>query len=296
MKVISIRQPWASLIVEGYKEFEFRNWKTKYRGEILIHASLAVEKDNMKAFSKLNLECPTGVIIGKAVLVDCIEVSEKFESNLIKSNNLVYGRSKGRGGFAWKLSSAEKIETIQATGQLGLWNYYTSNEIMKLMENIEYGWIDKYYNCYYEIDETFSEKYILQSPSEVTNNKLGLCWDQVELERYYFKNSGYNINTFFICHYDNNICPSHTFLVYYLNNNYYWFEHSWKKFRGIHKYSYLKDLLLDVKSKFIEYELNNKYNSDNLLLREYKRPKYKLSAIEFYKHCKKEDPINLNNI
>ena len=28
MKVITIKQPWATLIVEGYKRFEFRSWKT----------------------------------------------------------------------------------------------------------------------------------------------------------------------------------------------------------------------------------------------------------------------------
>ncbi len=30
MKVITIKQPWATLIAKGYKEYEFRTWKTKY--------------------------------------------------------------------------------------------------------------------------------------------------------------------------------------------------------------------------------------------------------------------------
>ena len=38
MKAITIKQPFASLIAAGLKEYEFRTWKTKYRGEILIHA------------------------------------------------------------------------------------------------------------------------------------------------------------------------------------------------------------------------------------------------------------------
>lgn len=38
MKVITIKQPWATLIAKGYKEYEFRTWKTNYRGDILIHA------------------------------------------------------------------------------------------------------------------------------------------------------------------------------------------------------------------------------------------------------------------
>ena len=37
MKVLTIKQPWASLIMLGYKRFEFRSWKTNYRGELLIY-------------------------------------------------------------------------------------------------------------------------------------------------------------------------------------------------------------------------------------------------------------------
>lgn len=44
MKVLSIREPWASIIINGYKEYEFRSWKTNYRGKILIHASKNIEK------------------------------------------------------------------------------------------------------------------------------------------------------------------------------------------------------------------------------------------------------------
>ena len=35
MKAITIKQPFASLIAAGLKEYEFRTWKTSYRGEIL---------------------------------------------------------------------------------------------------------------------------------------------------------------------------------------------------------------------------------------------------------------------
>jgi len=39
MKIISIRQPWAALIVSGIKDVENRTWPTRYRGQLLIHAS-----------------------------------------------------------------------------------------------------------------------------------------------------------------------------------------------------------------------------------------------------------------
>lgn len=50
MKALSIRQPWAWLIVNGYKKFENRDWQPrnpcrKFRGRVLIHASKGMTMD-----------------------------------------------------------------------------------------------------------------------------------------------------------------------------------------------------------------------------------------------------------
>lgn len=39
LPALSVRQPWAWLIVQGFKDVENRNWPTKFRGPVLIHAS-----------------------------------------------------------------------------------------------------------------------------------------------------------------------------------------------------------------------------------------------------------------
>ena len=156
---------------------------------------------------------------------------------------------------------------------------------MDLMQNIEYGWVDKSNIKHVKTDNAFSDNYKLQSPLEIIKNKLGVCWDQVELERYYFKGNDWNIKTYFLVHYDGDKCPTHTFLTYEKNNKYYWFEHSWERFRGIHEYSSLKEMLLDIKNKFIKYELNNTYQEENLVLHEYEKPKFNISVQEFYSHC-----------
>lgn len=39
MRALSIRQPWAWLIVNGHKDIENRVWSTRYTGPLLIHAS-----------------------------------------------------------------------------------------------------------------------------------------------------------------------------------------------------------------------------------------------------------------
>ena len=63
------------------------------------------------------------------------------------------------------------------------------------------------------------------------------------------------MKTYFIVHDDGDKCPTHTFSTYEKSNKYYWFEHLWKRFRGIHEYNFLKELLKDIKDKFIKYEL-----------------------------------------
>lgn len=123
MKVITIKQPWASLIIAGYKKYEFRSWKTSYRGEILIHAGKGIDKKYLDKFKDLNLEYPSGYIIGKVNIEDCIELTDEKEEEIIKENPLVYGHSSKRGGYAWKISNPKKINPIEINGQLGLWNY-----------------------------------------------------------------------------------------------------------------------------------------------------------------------------
>ncbi len=50
MQALSVRQPWAWLIVAGYKDVENRGWATKYRGRILIHAGRRAAEDAGDAY------------------------------------------------------------------------------------------------------------------------------------------------------------------------------------------------------------------------------------------------------
>ena len=58
MKVFSLTEPYASLIFSGKKVIETRSFKTNYRGELYIHASMtkiAKETLNNKSEEKNNL-------------------------------------------------------------------------------------------------------------------------------------------------------------------------------------------------------------------------------------------------
>ena len=52
MKVLMVKQPWATLIMQGDKKFEFRSWKTRDRGELLVHAEKGIDKEAMKRLKK----------------------------------------------------------------------------------------------------------------------------------------------------------------------------------------------------------------------------------------------------
>ena len=117
MKALTIKEPWATLIIEGYKTYEFRGWKTNYRGKILIHSGLSLEKDMAERFKQYNLNYNCGNIIGEAELTDCILVDEKI-------NPLVYAKSNHVEKYAWNLENIKKYDKpIPCKGKLGLWNY-----------------------------------------------------------------------------------------------------------------------------------------------------------------------------
>lgn len=124
MKALTIKEPWATLIIDGYKKYEFRSWKTNYRGKILIHAGKSLEQDMLIRFKDYNIKCNCGMIIGEAELVDCILVDEKLEEKLKKIDFKVYGRSNHVQKYAWKLQNVKKYDKpIPFSGKLGLWNY-----------------------------------------------------------------------------------------------------------------------------------------------------------------------------
>lgn len=123
MRAITLKQPWATLVAEGIKKYEFRSWKINYRGEILIHAGKGIDLEAMKKFSNLNLEFPHSRILAKIKILDCIKLDAKVNKAIINENKLVYGNKHDRTGYAWKLEVVEKITNNQKiSGKQGIWN------------------------------------------------------------------------------------------------------------------------------------------------------------------------------
>lgn len=78
--VLSIRQPWAWLIVSGAKDIENRDWPTRFRGEFHVHAGKykpandelsAIERQYGIRINRCDLQY--GGVIGTVWLDDCVE-------------------------------------------------------------------------------------------------------------------------------------------------------------------------------------------------------------------------------
>lgn len=124
MKAITIKQPFASLIIEGYKEYEFRTWRTKFRGDILIHAGKGVDKKAMEKYKHLVSDCPSGCMLGIVTITDCIKIDDEAREmlkDIIVYDNVV--NNKDWDGFGFKIESIRKVENTPANGKLSLWDF-----------------------------------------------------------------------------------------------------------------------------------------------------------------------------
>lgn len=130
MKVLSLKEPFATLIKNGIKTIETRSWKTNYRGKLYIHASSTKMpkeyKNNKELMALVNEEdLNYGTIICSCELVDCIEMTNEFVNNIKNNRKNEYITGKySQGRYAWILKNIEVLDNpIKAKGHLGIWNF-----------------------------------------------------------------------------------------------------------------------------------------------------------------------------
>lgn len=121
MIALSIRQPWAWLIVNGHKDIENRSWSTQVRGRFLVHAGQTMTKREYADVVEILLddprlehlalkmpdmkELPRGGIVGEADLLGCTTASASpwfmGEVGLLVANArpLPFAPVKGQLGF-----------------------------------------------------------------------------------------------------------------------------------------------------------------------------------------------------
>ncbi len=136
MKAISIKQPWAWLIVNRYKPVENRRWKTSYRGPILIHAGKSFDFEGLRGLCRFAhsdylevvdyfnintarrslMKCrgEFGGIVGEAVLANCVT---EFDSPYFF------------GPYGFVLEERKPLPFVAMPGKLGIFEVDFSQEV-----------------------------------------------------------------------------------------------------------------------------------------------------------------------
>ncbi len=118
MKTLSLKQPFAELILQKKKVIELRKWNTHFRGEFLIHSSKIPDKKSMEDFGFKKLPC--GFILGKARLINVKKYKNKKELEKDKDKHLA---SEEWGKYGFILKDVKRVKPIPAKGNLGFWDF-----------------------------------------------------------------------------------------------------------------------------------------------------------------------------
>lgn len=117
MKALSIRQPWAWLIVNGFKKPENRTWKRKHPDRCLVHTGKTFDQEgydwvceNFKGLAVL-MPDPDGFerggIVGVVDIIDCVDhLDDPFFF----------------GPYAYVCDNAQPCKLVECNGQLGFFD------------------------------------------------------------------------------------------------------------------------------------------------------------------------------
>lgn len=132
MKALSLKEPWASAVVDSKKSIETRNWNTRFRGPFLIHASKTYDEYAPGFLKTLYSKdkCKLGYIIGKATLLDVYKYSSlrEFEQDshfhlCVWTEEELKGTILEFADYGYVLVDAKRTDPIKEVGSLGFWDY-----------------------------------------------------------------------------------------------------------------------------------------------------------------------------
>lgn len=154
IETLTVHEPYASALIDGLKEYETRDWPTKYRGPLAIHAGRNrvaldwLQKDLAKYVNgtytcsfestklaeviyiaqsgmlpgrpKLREKFALGHVLGIVELVDVIRMTDAMIASISRTERVLGHWVAGR--FAWQVKVLERFEIpIPAVGQQGIW-------------------------------------------------------------------------------------------------------------------------------------------------------------------------------
>lgn len=135
LKCLSIRQPWAHLILHGGKDAENRTWRTDYRGPLVIHASKAYDREASypvvpQAPPHACEAASRGALVGIVDLVD------------IRDDAWERAPWAQEGCWHWLLENPRPLPAaLPFKGALGVWEFTAAD----LWAELPRGCLNKFY-------------------------------------------------------------------------------------------------------------------------------------------------------
>lgn len=121
---------------------------------------------------------------------------------------------------------------------------------------------------YTKCSEIDWSKYKTIRISDIEKYHVGICWDFVNYQHYYFKKNNIKDESYFFVMQqseDENDIVTHTFSIFTIANKKYWFESSWFGHQGVKEISSFKDVVLKLVEKYGDHAYSvYKYNPDGL--------------------------------
>ena len=120
---VSIKQPWATLVVHGLKTIGLRRWRPRVRGLVYIHTGASADPceegwsrvpESLARFAQLRRGLVGRVVLGDVKRYDTLE---QFHAD--RDCHLAPERWFGEGGlFGWSLSNPERVPFEPCPGNL----------------------------------------------------------------------------------------------------------------------------------------------------------------------------------
>lgn len=128
---LSVRQPWAWLIVNGHKDIENRSWHTSRRGRILIHAGQRFEQAGYERVVRhMGIALPDKADLGRGGIVGVVEIVDVVE----QASSQWF-----EGPYGFVLANPRPLTFVPARGRLSFFRLtdVPAEQVAQLLQELE---------------------------------------------------------------------------------------------------------------------------------------------------------------
>ena len=168
--------------------------------------------------------------------------------------------------------------------------------VLESIQGIEYGWIDEFGTIHKQAKKDYFEKnYKLQTIDETIDNKIGTCWDIVEVLRCGLTDECILNYSYIVIYNDNEKIAKHTIMVVPDKNYlFYWLDNKYGvKNDDFIAFDSAKQILRHVINEFPKWYGIDDFDKSKIEIYKYGEPKPRMTYSEFVEFCRKQEKIEL---